>query len=665
MRFQQIQLQDYRQFFGEQTLTFASGKEGNITLINGANGAGKTHLFEAMNWCLYGEYIQNRGAIVSKEKAVTVNFGEEIDCTVSIWYSHEGSDYVVVRRGRAKKIRLGSRTSQNEKDTEGLAKYKGFTLQMLPPKEDDFRVFRKTPAGAKELSDPSMTIDRALPQNARQYFLFDGEKMDELSKPEHDREVKEAVRNILQLPSIERAIEHLKNVRKDLVSKAKKLATTAGEEDLFRAMEDIQGAMDEAKKALQDRSEKIAQVRNLKMKIDEDLRKFARIKELTRRRDDLQKSYDLCQKRTWDLKDRLAELLGKSHLITCHKVIADAGRFLEERREKGQIPPGIREPFIKDLIEKGRCICGNDLSEGTAAKVEIEGFLKESRTRTRVAEEVLELMADLNQVKHSSTEVAKNLKKTLSDWLSSTDELDDIAGRLEDVHSQIKKVGDADITKLEKSRKECENDERNLIREQAEIELTMKDFVNYARDIEKELKRITKSKSASGDVARRAKLCNMAIEIFEAVYEDFARKKREEIEEQLKKIFYRLIWKKEQFPDVRLTEHYSLQMYDKYGAPAREELSAGERQVLSLAFITSMAFVTGGRIPLVMDTPFGRLFSEHRANIAREIPELTNQWILLVQDEEVSKDTLNILMPRVGAEYQLSFADGCTTIEEV
>jgi DNA sulfur modification protein DndD len=49
MKFIRVELNDYRQFYGEQVLTFASGKEQNITLINGNNGAGKTHLFEAIN----------------------------------------------------------------------------------------------------------------------------------------------------------------------------------------------------------------------------------------------------------------------------------------------------------------------------------------------------------------------------------------------------------------------------------------------------------------------------------------------------------------------------------------------------------------------------------------------------------------------------------------
>ena len=49
-------------------------------------------------------------------------------------------------------------------------------------------------------------------------------------------------------------------------------------------------------------------------------------------------------------------------------------------------------------------------------------------------------------------------------------------------------------------------------------------------------------------------------------------------------LFQRLIWKESQFEDIRLSEDYRLEVIDRWGLPARPELSAGERQVLSLSF---------------------------------------------------------------------------------
>jgi DNA sulfur modification protein DndD len=94
---------------------------------------------------------------------------------------------------------------------------------------------------------------------------------------------------------------------------------------------------------------------------------------------------------------------------------------------------------------------------------------------------------------------------------------------------------------------------------------------------------------------------------------------------------------------------------DRYGKPARPELSAGERQVLSLSFITAMAQVSEEEAPLVMDTPFGRLSSDHRNNITKKLPELTSQLLLFVTDEELRDEARQNLEERIGAEYRLGF----------
>lgn len=50
-----LQLENFRQFFGTQSLEFASKPDRNVTLIHGFNGAGKTALLNAFIWCLYGK----------------------------------------------------------------------------------------------------------------------------------------------------------------------------------------------------------------------------------------------------------------------------------------------------------------------------------------------------------------------------------------------------------------------------------------------------------------------------------------------------------------------------------------------------------------------------------------------------------------------------------
>src|SRR5690606_6733447 len=147
----------------------------------------------------------------------------------------------------------------------------------------------------------------------------------------------------------------------------------------------------------------------------------------------------------------------------------------------------------------------------------------------------------------------------------------------------------------------------------------------------------------------------------------FADEMRKRIEAKTKEIFKGLVWKESHFTDVKLGSDFHLEVIDRYGRPARPELSAGERQVLSLSFIAAMAQVSDEEAPLVMDTPFGRLSSHHRNSITANLPKLADQLVLFVTDEELRDQAQANLQPYISTEYRLSFdrTTSCTKIEEI
>src|SRR5205085_6592043 len=136
-------------------------------------------------------------------------------------------------------------------------------------------------------------------------------------------------------------------------------------------------------------------------------------------------------------------------------------------------------------------------------------------------------------------------------------------------------------------------------------------------------------------MGRKVDLAQRAADALDEIYQAFAESRRLLIEAEAQRIFRTLVWKDSHFQGMSLDENYKLEVYDHWGQPARPELSAGERQVLSLAFIMAMAKVSEEEAPLVMDTPFGRLSSAHRDNITANIPQLASQLILFVTDEEL------------------------------
>ena len=88
----------------------------------------------------------------------------------------------------------------------------------------------------------------------------------------------------------------------------------------------------------------------------------------------------------------------------------------------------------------------------------------------------------------------------------------------------------------------------------------------------------------------------------------------------------------------------------------RDELSEGEKQLLATAIVWALRDISGLPLPVVVDSPLGRLDSNHRLNmIQRYFPQASHQVILLATDTEVNEDMMDLLAPAVSHGYQMEF----------
>ena len=68
MKFKKLKLNNFRQYIGENSVEFCSDAQNNVTLIFGANGFGKTGIFRAIMFGLYGDRFLKQDKLTDEQK---------------------------------------------------------------------------------------------------------------------------------------------------------------------------------------------------------------------------------------------------------------------------------------------------------------------------------------------------------------------------------------------------------------------------------------------------------------------------------------------------------------------------------------------------------------------------------------------------------------------
>ena len=651
MKFERITLENFRQYHEKQRIELARDREKNVTILHGVNGAGKTSLFLAINWCLYGrslenvKVVENVGELISKEAVFRAGIGELVSAKVEITFLHNGERYTI------------RRILQGIKQDNG-------TVSVYPT--DDLSMMKTRPDGqAEKVGNPLGFMNSILPVNVREYFLFDGEKIDNFAKPEASDQVKDAIYLVLKLEILDRARRHLEALASDYRKELKKVS--GGElRDLLDKDEKARAEKDKAEKRIIEIQQEIASARRNIGDIDQKLRESESTKTLQQQRDHI--LLDLKQRRA-ELENiiiQIRETATTAYFIVAQPAIEKALAFLDEKRARGEIPSNIRQHFVQDLINQMQCICGRPFTDGSPEHERLLGLMKTSLPSS-LEDEITNTNATLRTFAERNIRQKGELDTLMKARARLADTIKGLDAELDDVGRQLKGSPLEEIKELENKRQSIQADIDSYNMDLGSLSTQVQELVRESASLEKVIQKARKEEKKERLLSTKLDLAQRSADAIADMYQAFADDMRGRIEMKTKEIFRNLVWKESHFRDIKLGSDFNLEVIDRYGLPARPELSAGERQVLSLSFITAMSRISEEEAPLIMDTPFGRLSSQHRESITQYLPDLTDQLILFVTDEELRDQARLNLVPRIGAEYRLNFNSktSCTTIEEI
>lgn len=670
MLIKSITLHNFRQFKGTQELEFSSDPDKNVTVLLGDNTFGKTTILQSFNWCLFGiadfpkdsnpEFLLNLE--VANELA---GVQQKSEVYVELILEHKGMEYIILRK-------------QPYVD-RGYGNWTALQLQLS--------VSYKENGITKQVRDgeEQRIINSILPQSLSGYFFFDTERVSDISSR---KDLSDAVRGLLGLAAVGNARKHLgsRTQKATAIGYWNEHLDSSGDERAKRAQETI-ARETERKEALEQEIENAEQeiiaLNAKKEKIAEVLRDNQSTAELQRKKQVLESTLE-CE---------------RSDLESCNKLFLDyfsnsaVTYFMLPLMDQAEAcmtnanvdDRGIRdmtESSIRDIIKRGRCICGAELEvsedgkSGNSAYMHILEelrYLPPAHIGTALQNFKQLIATDRRNISVFYPTIEQKYKEIQKhrDTIAS---LEDEIGRIDESIFGKENMGsyEADMNRIKDSIKRMTEKKARCNRDigacESAIESARKVYDSLISASERNKKLITY-------IAYAEQICNWIDE----TYAEKEQEMRSRLQERVNDIFGKMYHGQRK---VQIDKQYHVTLFAQLnGKDVVTGESEGLKRVKNFAFIAGLVDLAKEKAslgrsatdsitwdneayPLVMDAPFSNADETHIKNISAVLPEVANQVIMFVMEKDWQYAE-PVMAARVGKYCKLKkFSESHTEIEE-
>ena len=95
-----LELYNFRQYVGHQSVEFSTDKDKNVTVLIGINTSGKTTIVRAFEWCLYGKNGFDDPVLLNSNVRSNMNTGDKQETWVAVTFTHDNLVYTIKRSFR-------------------------------------------------------------------------------------------------------------------------------------------------------------------------------------------------------------------------------------------------------------------------------------------------------------------------------------------------------------------------------------------------------------------------------------------------------------------------------------------------------------------------------------------------------------------------------------
>ncbi|MGQ3050898.1 MAG: DNA sulfur modification protein DndD [Roseateles sp.] len=630
------------------------GKSRPIVLFGGLNGAGKTTLLNSIRLALYGRQsldslVTNKGyesALRDLIHAPLAQMARPSQASVEVVFTY-------ARLGERSRYRVERRWEDaGSSVTEWLRVYKDGALTPLLDGE-----------GAQGF------LSQLIPPGISQFFFFDGEKIAELANDGSDEVLAEAVRRLLGLDIADRLNSDLSVFLRNQRAEG----MDSGSRQELRKLE--------------------AEYKDLSAQIDREEKELA--EELTPAVDaarlDVEKAQALLvdQGGAWAVDRQALETelneLGETRReeeATLREALSGVAIFA--------LAPKLSEKVVKTSNQErddgDRAALAAFLESKTGVlKTQLKGIASARSAQREVLACIDSWIGGLSgPAKKGGQKPVHGLARTDADALDRAlstnaplgfaevthhvESIQQLQGREEVIQDRLAHAPSQDS--IQRAFETYQKATSAL----AELEIKRKLHIENLRSriwlaiaLNRKMRRVDEQVHEASSTSKAEDLAEGVSHMIGAFKDEAARAKCLLLEQHLTKAFARLSRKEDVIRSAKIDPTtFRVTLYNRSGkVTPKDRLSAGEKQIFAIAMLEALGKTSGRNLPVIIDTPLGRLDSAHRANLLKAyFPQASHQVIVLSTDTEVDQSFYQGLKPSISHAYHLVFdeVEGCTEV---
>lgn len=639
-----IELVNFGLYHGKHVVNFDYNPQKPVTLIGGLNGRGKTTLLDAITLGLYGrralKYLQDERIKYSTylynhiNKGVT--YGATTSITITLVDSEKTPDVITICRSWEKPFK-------HNPEEVLTATRNGIVDDYLSKNWDYF-------------------VEEILPLNISRFFFFDNEKIAQIADDETFESVKESIRSLLGLTTIEQLITDIGKLSKRTQSDSQETDTNQMITEIEQLQTKIDQCDEEAKVMKEEADKYQSLIIDTRRQFDEESEKFWKAGgNLGLEKDKLQSELHEVKQSIRQFESNAMEIVcdPATPLLLCSRQLTS----IQEKQRKDEVRR--KQLLSAEVISTLNLMLDQTTEHSVSFIDEAKQFLSNAKNELCPTSE----FSVVNKISDEASSLLLNLLKSYEyklqsaiDLINELEKAKEISERIEshlerEVNDQAAQEIWAKIMKLNQEANQYEVSKQLAEEKLQRIEREREMHVSQRAKLLASSYDVQKS---HGESTRLIRYSKMVIQVMESFKERLTEKRVHDLSDTILDCFTSMVGKTSMIHHIQIDpKTLEIKLIDfKNTELLKSQLSAGEKQLFAVSIIWGLAKCSGYEMPVIIDTPLGRLDSHHRQNFVEGyLPYASKQVVVLSTDEEINGRYLDLVIPYVNKTYTLVYND--------